>query len=161
MISEYLELLKNSPFFFIKVLLCIIIGCIESYYDIVKMEIHSYFLIALTVLIVLFNIFIDIKIFYVTFFGVLAVIIIYLIIYTLSSGGIGLGDMVFCSFLTSIFGIAAGIGVLFISNWLAAMTLLPFILKKKVVGKTKIPMIPFQYAVSIGIIVLMYSTKSI
>ena len=160
MISEYLLLFKGSSLFLVKVLIFVFIGLVESYNDTIKMEVHAYFLIAVSVLIVIFNFFIDRYIFYVTFFGILAVVVLYLIIYIVSSGGVGLGDMVFCSFVASIFGIAGGMSVLFLSNWLAAIALLPVYLRKKVSNRTKIPMIPFQYVSGLFIIILMYCNKN-
>jgi len=59
MISEYLLLFKGSSLFLVKVLIFVFIGLVESYNDTIKMEVHAYFLIAVSVLIVIFNFFID------------------------------------------------------------------------------------------------------
>lgn len=113
--------------------------------DIKKHEVNPIILICSSVIMLVINFFLDKQIFILSLFSSISFSMIFLTIYFISKEGIGLGDMLYFAFYSSIYGPLFSVITFFLSFWLATIILLPFLISKKVNKKTKIAFTPFIF----------------
>jgi leader peptidase (prepilin peptidase) / N-methyltransferase len=138
--------------FIIRMIIFVLISicCVIS--DIKKGELPSIILIILSVVLLIFELFVDRNVFFNILTGAVMSSVLFGIIIFFSKGGIGLGDMFYQIFFASLFGcFFAAAGFLF-SFWIATLVLIiPFLLKK-IDAKKRIPFIPFMFAGFVSVI---------
>jgi|GEM_PF-4697873 len=102
-------------------------------------------ILILSLLCLFIYVFIDIKIFINCLIGFIGVYFVFLLIFFISKGGIGLGDMFYLGLFASCFGYLFTITAFVLSFWIATIVLIfPFIIGR-IDKKTKIPFIPFLF----------------
>ncbi len=79
-----------------------------------------------------------------------------MLIFFISREGIGLGDMFFLAFFSSLYGYFFSIITFLLSFWFAFLIMIFPYLLKKIDKKTKIPFIPFLFIGSILAIIIGY-----
>ena len=138
-----------------------IISILNILLDIRYKKVFSSMLIFSTLLSLVFDFFYNKTIFINCIIGCFFIITIFLVIYFISKGGIGLGDMLYLVFFSSLYGYFFSIMAFLLSFWSAAVILLIPYLLKKIDKKTRIPLVPFLFfgctvSILIGFIVKYY-----
>lgn len=150
--------------FLLRLLIFAAVAAVNIVLDIKKKEVYPYMLIAAAVSVVIINALIDLNIFFSSVAGCLIVAFLFGIIYFASrKKGIGLGDMLFFLFVTSLFGHVIGLLAFLFSFWTATIVLIPGLAAKKLTLKSRIPLIPFITAGTVlalapGIVMLLASS---
>ncbi len=147
------NLLKNNVnvFFkdyylnFFRLFFFLIISIINIIYDLKRKKVFSILLIISSCLSLSFLLFYDCRIFINCFAGCIVIIIVFLLIFFISKEGIGLGDMFYLAFFSSLYGYFFSFISFLLSFWIAALVLIIPYLIKKIDKKTKIPFVPFLF----------------
>lgn len=143
--KQFLIFLKPQWFFTIKIILFLIISIINIIRDILFRKVYSKLLFIFLLFFIVITIIFDKDSILSVILGVLSTTTIFLLIYFLSKGGIGFGDMFYIAFFSSGFGIVFGIIALILSFWIACLFVIVLLILKKINKSTKIPLIPFLF----------------
>ena len=156
LISQNKRLFLNlDVIFIVKAVLFGITSIVNIIKDLKERTVTSSIFIILTIFSLLCQLFFIRNTFFLSFIAVLLILIIFSIIFILSKGGIGFGDMFYLGFFASMFGYFITIFAFLFSFWIATIVLIIPYLLRKIDKKTKIPFIPFIFAGCTGAILLL------
>ncbi len=154
--KEVMLFFNINLLFFIKSFVFLLFSFYFIISDLKKYEVNSRLLILLTIIVLIFNIALNKKIFFYSILGLCVVYSLFLLIYFLSRGGIGSGDMFYMGYFSTLFGFIFSIFALILSFWLATIILIIPFIQKKVNSKTRIPMIPFLFLGNVLTVIIAF-----
>lgn len=137
--------LSFNRIFFIKVFIFVTVSVINSIKDMKSRNVTSLMFIILTLISLICQLFFSFNTFFSSLIGVIVTLIVFLIIYFLSKGGIGQGDMFYLTFFASMFGYLITIIAFLLSFWIAAIVLIIPYFMGKIKRNTLIPFLPFMF----------------
>lgn len=145
-----------NSLFYIKLSIFLLFSFYFIISDLRKYEVNSRLLILLTIIVLIFYMALNKKVFLYSLLGLGVLYFLFLLIYFLSRGGIGLGDMFYMGFFSTLFGFIFSILALILSFWLATIILIIPLIQKKVNSKTRIPMIPFLFLGNASTVIIAF-----
>lgn len=153
--------LTINLFFGIRAVFFLIISLINIICDIKHKKVYPLILIIFSAIFIISWVFIKPELILNIISAVLFSFFIYILIYLLSQGRTGLGDMLYLVFYASLFGAFFTVTAFLFSYWIASIILIAPLILKKINMKSRIPFIPFLFtggllSISYGIIWIIF-----
>ena len=155
---EFHEIIFISPdiFTLIRIVFFITVSLYSMITDVKKKEVNGIVLLVLTIVFCISWLFIDLRAFIYSLSGAAGIACIFLFISFVSQGGIGLGDMLYLTFYSSLFGVIFTLFSFLFSFWIATLVLIIPYKMNKLDKNTRIPFVPFLFTGSVMSLLLIF-----